>query len=135
MVLFKNADITIYNKYINKTTGIEAYQRTVITGVHWQGKKTSTVSTNGLLVADSVLLIIDRLDNYVLPKAFKKLTDIQRPNFFTFGIGDKIVKGNIDFEITGVNPYRIANLESAYDEVINIVSVLPCSNHFEVEGK
>ena len=43
-VLFKNSDITIYNKYYNSALDLNEYQRTVIRGVNWQGKKTGTVS-------------------------------------------------------------------------------------------
>jgi hypothetical protein len=135
MVLFKNADITIYNEYIDKATGLEMYQRTVIQGIHWQNKRNATVSDKGLNVADSVLMFIDKLDNYVSPKAFKKLSDTDRPKFFTFGDSDKVVKGNIDFEITGVKGNTFADLEKKFDDVINIVSITELPGHWEVEGK
>lgn len=135
-VLFKNADITVYNKYYDAVNDVDKYQRTVIKGVNWQGKRNGTVSDKGLLLADSTLIFIDKLDNYVSPKRFAKLSDLERPNYFTFASdGDKIVKGAIDFEVTGISPYRIADLENEFDGVIDIKSVndtLP--NHIEVEG-
>lgn len=135
MVLFKNADITIYNRYYDNTLGYDKYQRTVIKGVNWQGKRNATINDKGLLLADSTLIFIDKLNNYVSPKRFKKLSDVERSNYFTFASdGDKIVKGEVTFEVTGIKPYRIADLEETYDDVINIKSVNPLSNHFEVEG-
>lgn len=135
-VLFKNADITIYNRYVDADSGVDKYQRTVIKGVNWQGKRNATINNNGLLLADSTLIFIDKLDNYVSPKRFKKLSDTERPNYFTFASdGDKIVKGDVSFEVTGISPYRISDLENAFDNVIDIESVndtLP--NHIEVEG-
>jgi hypothetical protein len=134
-VLFKNTDITIYNRYYDNNLGYDKYQRTVIKDVNWQGKRNATVSNNGLLLADSTMIFIDKLDNYVSPKRFKKLSDVDRPNHFTFASdGDKIVKGEVDFEVTGIKPYRIADLEETYDNVIDIKSISDLPNHWEVEG-
>lgn len=133
-VLFKNADITIYNRYYDNSLGAYRYQRTVIKGVNWQGKRNSTVSDKGLLLADSTLIFIDKLDNYVNTKRFAKLQPDERENYFTFAPGDKIVKGEVEFEITGIKPYRVADLENEFDDVIDIKSVNSLSDHFEVEG-
>lgn len=131
MVYFKNADITIYNRHIDKITGYDKYQRTVIQGVNWQGKRSATIdTTNGLLIADSILVFADKLSGYVTPRAFKLLTDIARPNYFTYAIGDKIVKGNLTYEVV-----KIADLEKNYDNVITIMSVRELSSHMELEGK
>lgn len=133
-VLFKNADITIYNKYFDNSLGADKYQRTVVKGVNWQGKRTGTVTDKGLLLADSTLIFVDKLDNYISPKKFAKLDPLEREKYFTFAAGDKIVKGEVEFEIIGVKPYRIADLESEFDDVISIKSVNELSDHFEVEG-
>lgn len=133
-VLFKNADITIYNKYFDDSSGADKYQRTVIKGVNWQGKRTGTVTDKGLLLADSTLVFVDKLDNYISPKKFAKLDPLEREECFTFAPGDKIVKGEVEFEVTGGKPYRIANLESEFDDVITIKSINELSDHFEVEG-
>ncbi|RXI55278.1 hypothetical protein DP122_05080 [Clostridium tetani] len=133
-VLFKNSDITIYNKFYDSTNDIDKYQRTVIKGVNWQSKRNGTVSDKGLLLADSTLIFIDKLDNYVSPKRFLKLSDSERPNYFTFTPGDKIVKGEVDFEVTGIKPYRLSDLENGFDDVIDIKSVNELATHWEVEG-
>lgn len=133
-VLFKKDTITIYNKYYDFNSDTDKYQRTVIKGVNWQGKKHATVSDKGLLLADSTLIFIEKLDNYISPKRFAKLSDTERIKFFTLTPGDKIVKGEIDFEITGIKPYRIADLESDFDDVIDIKSVSIMDKHIEVEG-
>lgn len=133
-VLFKTSDITIYNKYYDPYNDIYKYQRTVIKGVNWQSKRTGTVSDKGLLLADSTLVFVDKLDNYISPKKFAKLDPLEREECFTFAPGDKIVKGEVEFEVTGVKPYRIADLESEFDDVITIKSINELSDHFEVEG-
>ncbi|NFD31030.1 hypothetical protein EXN57_13350 [Clostridium botulinum] len=133
-VLFKNADITIYNKWYDSMNDIDKYQRTVIKGVNWQSKRNGTVSDKGLLLADSTLIFIDKLDNYVSPKRFAKLSNEERPNYFTFAPGDKIVKNEVTFEITGIKPFRISDLEGEFDDVIDIKSVNELPTHWEVEG-
>ena len=135
MVLFPNSDITLYNKYYDFSSGYDLYQRTVIKNVNWNAKRNATVSSNGLLLADSIRIILDKLDNYISPKMFRKLNETERPNYFTLAIDDKVVKGEIDFEILGIKPNSIADLEKNYDDVINIMSFRPLSDHFEVEGK
>lgn len=133
-VLIKNADITIYNKYYDLSSDTYKYQRTVIRGVNWQSKRNGTVSDKGLLLADSTLIFVDKLDNYVSPKRFAKLQPLEREKYFTFAIGDKIVKGEVNFEVIGVKPYSIADLEREFDNVITIKSVTELSGHFEIEG-
>lgn len=133
-VLFKNSDITIYNRYYDNSLGADRYQRTVIKGVNWQGKRNGTVGDKGLLLADSTIIFLDKLDNYISPKKFAKLEPLERDEYFTFAPGDKIVKGEVEFEITGIKPYRIADLENEFDYVIDIKSVNELSGHFEVEG-
>ncbi|MDS1004182.1 hypothetical protein P9J83_11840 [Clostridium sporogenes] len=133
-VLFKNADITIYNRYYDFTSDTDKYKRTVIKSVNWQGKRNGSVTDKGLLLADSTLIFISKLDNYISPKRFLKLSDQERPNYFTFTPGDKVVKGEVDFEITGVSPYRIGDLEKNFDDVIDIKSINILTDHIEVEG-
>ena len=111
------------------------YQRTIIKGINWSGVRNATISDTGLLLADSIRIIIDKLENYISPKQFAKLNDTERVNYFTLAVGDKIVKGEIDFEIAGIKPYRLADLENNYDDVVNIMSIRPLTDHWEVECK
>lgn len=136
-VFFKNTSITLYNKYYSNEGDIYKYQRTVIKDVNWQGKRNTKVSDKGLLSADSVVIFIARQcdKKYIGPKAFQRLSDTERINYFTFQIDDKIVKGEIDFEITGVKPNNIKYIEDYYDDVINIISISDWSNRWEIGGK
>ena len=73
-VLFKNTDITIYNKYYDTENDIDRYQRTVVEGVNWQGKRNATVTDKGLNRDDSILIFIDvnsvEGKQYISPKRF-----------------------------------------------------------------
>lgn len=133
-VLLKNTDVTIYNKYYDLASDIYRYQRTVIKGVNWQGKRNGTVSDKGLLLADSTLIFVDKLENYISPKRFAKLQPLEREKYFTLAVKDKIVKGEVDFEVIGLKPHSIADLENEFDNVVEIKSVTELLGHFEVEG-
>ena len=134
-VLFKNADITVYNKYYDLDSDTYKYQRTVIKGVNWQGKRNATVGDKGLNRDDSIIIFIDKLDNYISPKRFDRLTEEERTKYFTFGLNDLVVKGEIDFEITGLKPNSVADLERQFDDVVNILGISQWSEHWEVECK
>lgn len=135
MILFPNADITIYNRYYDKILEKDCYQRTIIKDVDWQEKQQGSVQDKGLVVDSSIKIFIDKLDNYITPKAFRKLKTGERENYFTLDVGDLIVKGNINFKIIGVKPFSVKNLESEFDDVTTILSVSKFSDHFEVESK
>ncbi|NME64466.1 hypothetical protein HF846_07580 [Clostridium cadaveris] len=135
MVLFKNTDITIYNKYYDIAFDIYKYQRTVIRDVNWQGKRNATVTDKGLNRDDSILIFIDKIPGYISSKRFTRLTNEERTKYFTFGLNDIIVKGVCDFDIKGIKPNSIADLERNYDDVVNVIGVQEWSNHWEVECK
>ena len=65
-VLFKNADITLYNKYYDKENDVDRYQRVVIREVNWQGKRNATVGDKGLNRDDSILIFIDKIFLYIV---------------------------------------------------------------------
>ena len=135
MVLFKNTDVTIYNKYYDKENDVDRYQRVVIREVNWQGKRNATVGDKGLNRDDSILIFIDKIPGYVSPKRFAKLTNEERTKYFTFGLNDIIMKGVCDFDIKGIKPNSIADLENKFDDVVYILGVQEWSNHWEVECK
>ena len=138
-ILFKNADITLYNQYWDSDYDCDRYQRTVIKGVNWQGKRNGTVGEKGLKLDNSFLVFIDSIPNcertYISPKKFLGLSKEERQKHFTFNLNDRIVKGAIDFEITESRGNTLADLSNSFDDVISILGVTPLTNHFEIEGK
>lgn len=115
-----NADITIYNRYFDFETRLDKYQRTVLKGVFWDEKKAVNTIQSGLESADSVFIAIpfqvSSDKQYLSPKEFEKAED--RSKYFTLQEGDRIVKGNIDFEIIS----KVSDLDKEY-EAFTITSV------------
>lgn len=137
MVINPNTDITLYNRYLDKSKGIEKYQRTVIEGCNWQGDRSVALSSDekGITYTNGISIIINKLSNYLSPKKFIKIPDNEKKNYFTINILDKIVKGNIEFEITGVRPNTVADLIKNYDDVIDVKAIdTTFQSHFEIEG-
>lgn len=136
--MISNADVTIYNKYLDKDTRLDKYKRTVIYDIFWDEKKAYNRLQSGLESADHVLLLIPlempSNSRYVSPMEFQKLED--KTNYFTLHVGDRIVKGDIDFEITG----KVSDLDKNYG-AFTITSVdkkdfgSPHMRHFEISGK
>lgn len=91
MVLFPNADVTIY--HLDKKT--QKYSRINLENVNWNGKRTATVGDKGVNIAYTVMIT----------------AEIGEYKVYT---GDKVVRGNITLDIT-----RLSDL-SAY-EVITVL--------------
>lgn len=136
--MYANSNMTIYNKYFDKATRTDKYQRTVLYGVFWDDKKAVNRIQSGLQDADEVLIIIPFSVNsdkqYISSKEFEKLED--RTGYFTLSEGDRIVQGEIGFEITG----KVSDLDKQY-EAFTITSVdtkdfgSPHMRHWEVGAR
>lgn len=121
-----NCNVTLYNKFINKTTSKEEYKRTFIQGASWQESEVKTIVNNTLLSADSIKIRIPLNSDfqnkaYIEPKAWSKLEDNVRENYFTFQGGDRIVKGECDYIYSATN--LIAKLDGNYDNVATIMNI------------
>lgn len=136
--MITNNNVTIYNKYFDEATRLDKYKRTVIENVFWDEKQASNRLQSGLKDADKVLLLIPfdytSQDEYISPREFEKLED--KTGYFTLQIEDRMVKGDIDFEITS----KPSDLDREY-EAFTITSVDKKDfgsyhmRHFEVGGR
>lgn len=90
MVLFPNADVTIY--HLDKKT--QTYSRINLENVNWRGKRNATVSDKGVNVAYTVIISAEIGD-------------------YTVYTGDKVIKGNITLDITklsDLNAYEVVTV-------------------------
>jgi hypothetical protein len=136
--MITNADITLYNKYYDRTLGHDAYLRSYIFNVNWQGARAVTVNDKGLITADFTEVFIypptwgDK--NYMKPKEWAKSEE--KELFFTLNAGDIIVKGIIDYAIAAASTKELIN---SFDDVLTIVSVVDLSEtslpHWEIGAK
>ena len=69
-----NADITLYNRRLDKTTRQYIYKRTVLCGVHWYTDQKVAVSDKGLDSADSIKIRIpmaERRETFLEPEEYE----------------------------------------------------------------
>jgi hypothetical protein len=97
-----NADMTLYSKSI--VAGAEVYTRSQIRQVFWENRKAANVIQSGLLQADSVAVYIP----------FSR-------GSITFKVGDVLVKGLVDDEISP--SFTITALKAKYADVVTVKSV------------
>lgn len=90
---------TVYNKYIDNK--IEKWQRTVLTGVFFEGARGSNFRKTGLESADSVFILIPKFvssnKQFSPEKEWQKVED--KSLYWTLQPGDTIIKGNISYDI------------------------------------
>lgn len=127
--MITNADITLYNSYYDNESGLNKYKRTYLYGVNFQASNIiKNDRVRGLIEDNSISIYIPFLVDskgrkYMKPKDYSRLSEDEKEKYFTFSINDKVVRGIIDFEITGENNKNIALLESYYDDVYNISTI------------
>lgn len=99
--MITNADLTIYNKYLNVDKKTEEYLATKITGVHWHNDLRSNVGNQGDkgLVSAEVYKIRIPADadmegkEYIDPEEYRKLPADIVKKYWTVERGDLILKG------------------------------------------
>jgi len=126
--MLENADIPLFNKYVDPIQKLDVYKRTHIYGVTWNDSKGINILRSGLSTADAATVIVymNTSDTgekqYKTPKAWKKTPNVDMDKFFTFAPDDIIVKGIID---TDLNITKLADLEKSQDYVYKIKTVDP----------
>ena len=93
MVLFQNADITVYR--LNKD---QSYTRINIKDVNWNSKRNAGVDGKGVNVYYTTMIVI--------------------PSGYNVTTGDKIVKGTLDIDIS-----RLSDLKEREETVKNSMAV------------
>ena len=136
--MYKNADVTIFNKYFDPVQGVERCQRTHIEGVYWDASYGASIRKTGMESENKVLILIPFEDNdesFCKPKEFDRLQAEERADHWTLKPGDKIVRGLIHHDGT------MATLVQNYDDVYEITTVdtkvmgSPDMQHWEVMAK
>lgn len=136
--MITNCDVTLYNNYKDSMEKVH-FKKTVIKSANWQPTQTKTIVNNVLVTADSINIFIPFTANfegktYLEPKAWAKLSEIDKDKYFTFSSTDRMVKGISTYE------WSLTNLDKM-DNVATIMSIVVNDNgsnrmkHFMIGGK
>lgn len=139
-----DTDLTIYNKYEDPQTHVVVWFRTLVTGAYWKyiGNK---VTVNNVVLETNDTICRIRKDDRFLPKhLWINQPNDEMGNYFTLGVGDIIVKGDVADEI---NEYsagsRSTDLQKRYKALQGCIQVqetaintgsFRCSEHYFVRG-
>ncbi len=133
--MISNANITVYNKYVDTATRTEKWQRTEVFNCVWQGVS-AIARFKEQVPAKTVLILIPFASGtgYQEPKAWQ----VDRDGW-TLQEGDVIVRGLVTDEITAI--YTMKDLRDDHQHVFTIASVAamdegsPNMQHWEVQAK
>lgn len=125
-----NADVTLYNRYIDAGTRSERYQRTYLSGVLWENRKAAEVlAGGGEMAANQAAVYIPRARGaaYLPPADWLALAE--KSGFWTLQPGDYLVRGlaveeisdELDEEASVL--FGIGDLKAKYGTVLRIASV------------
>lgn len=142
--MMTNADITVYNRQFDKAQDKYIYLRTYLKGVNWQDSKGIRIAESGVVSDDRTRIFIPLDVNaegkqYKKPKTYKRMDD--KSLFYTLDNEDIVVKGIIDFDLTGNPGENVSSLQAKYDDVMVITEVIDnrygshIIQHFELEVK
>ena len=132
--------ITVINRKLNATTGLDDWTPTVITGASWFSKLVASVTQAGLKAADTVTVRIPtdadtQSKSYMEPKAYEAAKDVS--GAWTLAHGDIIVRGAVT--VRQGESLKPADITRAYDECMTIISSTnntrrPHGAHWKVVG-
>lgn len=124
-----NADITLYNKYYDEEDKCAKYKRSYLFGVNYRSSYGTTTSSKSINNNDENIIYIpfsvySEDKEYIKPKAYEKLIDSEKDNYFTLNDGDIIVKEIVDFELTAEKGSNLKALNEFYDDVSTVSNVI-----------
>ena len=88
--------ITIYNKYTDATTKKIVWVPHVVEGCFWSTINDKIKIGNTILEAESTICRIRESEEFIEQYLWKDLTDEEKATYFTLGVGDIIVKAEVD---------------------------------------
>ncbi|MGL4972628.1 MAG: hypothetical protein ACRC6H_05750 [Culicoidibacterales bacterium] len=111
---------TLFNRIFDQESRKYTYKRTYLKNVSWQaGHKVRVNKGQNTTSNETIAIYVPfiQAEVYCPPNKFAKLTD--KTGFFTVNVGDKLVKGLIEIELTEQNTKELAQ----FDDVLTISTI------------
>lgn len=138
--MITNADCTIFNRKLDKSTRTDVWYKTYIRGVYWEDSRLEKRDRTTGITDDSKLFVCVPAEANASSKTYVKPNEYKAASpeaAFTFANEDIIIKGIIAEDIDSNT--SIASLQQKYDDMYIITG---CTDyrfgglpHFEVIGK
>lgn len=139
-----DSTITVFNKYVDPATRLITWYKTVLTNCFWKytGNKVTVGETT--IESDSTICRVPINKNFREKHLWDNLQTIQRQSTFTFGVGDIIVRGNVDDTVDEyTSGKRSSDLLTKYKQMQGCMVIEKCSisvgqgrgnEHYYVKG-
>jgi len=137
--------LTVYNKYEDKLTNLVTWHRTVLTGCFWKyvGEKLSVGTT--VIETNNTVCRIPENPKYLPKYQWEQLPNFEMSEYFTFGVGDIIVLGEVEDEINEyVSGSRSTDFVAKYKSLQGCIQIKTlsvdvgagrCNPHYKVTGE
>lgn len=116
--------ITVYNKDVNAVTGITTWYRHTVTNCYWQYRESKLKIDNVTLEASGVICRIPEDFMFIEKYAWAALTNERKASFFTLGVGDIIVKGEVSDTIDELTKgHRSTDVINKYKDLQGVMII------------
>ena len=138
--MITGSDMTLFNRYYDRSSDSYKYSRTYIKGVNWQSRKGIDVRKANVKSSDATRIFIpENADTggkeYVSPKTFANTAN--KDGVHTFNAEDIVVRGIAGYVIDDSGDFK--KLQREVDDVMTITKVAdrrfgsPGMHHIELE--
>ncbi len=91
--------LTIYNKFTDSQTNVVRWYRTVVENCFWKYTGNKVKVNEVTIETDDTICRIPQNNRFLLRHDWESIPNDQMGNYFTLGLGDIIVAGEVDDEI------------------------------------
>ena len=91
--------ITVYNKFQDTITNIIKWYRTVINNCFWKYTNNKVTINDTVLESNTICCRIPEDSRYLEKFKWEQIPNDSMNNYFTLGVGDILIKGDVDDEI------------------------------------
>lgn len=119
-----NTTITVYNKFEDPLTQIIKWYSTVLDNCFWKYTGDKITIGQTVLETNNTICRIPINEKFLEPYQWRAKPNDEMPNFFTLGVGDIIVKGEVTEQIDEyVSGKRSSNFLSKYKELQGCIEI------------
>lgn len=123
-----NQTVTIYNKFLDPTTKVVTWHKFVVHNCFWKYTGNKITINESTIETDNTICRIPKNDKYLDKFEWELLSETDKSNHFSLGVGDIIVKGEVD---DVVNDYlagsRSSDLLTKYRRLQGCMLIERCS--------
>lgn len=140
-----DSTITLYNRYVDETTQVITWYRTVLSNCFWSHNENRMVVGDTVIESNNLICRIPENSDYLDKSKWVELPNDEMSNYFTFGIEDIVLLGEIT---DGINEYvkgsRSTDLIAKYKgfqkamqikEFTDNTGILRCMPHYYIQGE